>query len=132
MKPIISIITIGMVLLMTSTLAEAEVWAQLTPIQREALAPLSQEWNSLPSKRQQHYLSLANGYATLTPPQKAAFTERLAKWHHLTPEQRQLAREKFKHFKKLPVEKREEVKRMIKEKSNPNPVPNSAPLPVNN
>jgi len=39
--------------------ANAETWSQLTPLQRQALAPLASEWDALPTNRQKHYLLLA-------------------------------------------------------------------------
>jgi len=38
----------------------------------------------------------------------------LTSWSKLTPEQRKAAREKYRAFKKLPPEQREEVKQMVK------------------
>lgn len=116
LKPLLTHQLAAFLLLGLSGVANAETWTQLSPIQQQALAPLAHEWNALPAKRQQHYLALAKKYTTLPPEKQAAFIERLAKWNSLTPEQRHKAREKFTHFNNVPVEKKEAVKRMIKEK----------------
>jgi hypothetical protein len=39
----------------------------------------------------------------------------LVKWSQLTPEQRNAAREKYSAFNKVPADKREQVKQMVKE-----------------
>lgn len=90
-------------------------WAQLAPIQREALAPLSNEWNTLPEKQQQHFVNLAKRYPQLDATQKQRWHERLEQWSKLTPEQRKQAREKFQAFSAVPEEDREKVKQMVRQ-----------------
>jgi predicted Fe-S protein YdhL (DUF1289 family) len=96
-------------------LAEAETWAELTPVQQEALAPLSKDWNTLANKQQQHFIKLSNHYGKLTPEKKERLHKQLVAWSKLTPEQRKRAREKYIAFSKVPPEKREQVKQMLRE-----------------
>ena len=89
-----------LVLNMASATAEPFLtWQQLQPSQQIALKPLQSQWNTLPSKLQNHLLVASNGYAKLTPVQQQRFQVRLEKWSKLTPEQRKLAREKYLAYK---------------------------------
>ena len=105
-------------LLLHATLAMAETyrsWGQLTPVQQEALQPLSAQWDALPTKLQKNLLHAAERYPRLTPEQKHRFQSRVEKWSKLTPEQRKRAREKYMAFGKVSPEKREAVKQMVRE-----------------
>ena len=89
-----------LVLNMASAAAEPFLtWQKLEPSPQIALKPLQSQWNTLPSKLQNHLLVASNGYAKLTPVQQQRFQVRLEKWSKLTPEQRKLAREKFLAYK---------------------------------
>jgi hypothetical protein len=89
-----------LVLNMASVAAEQlSTWQQLEPSQQIALKPLQSQWNTLPSKLQNHLLVASNGYAKLTPVQQQRFQVRLEKWSKLTPEQRKLARKKYLAYK---------------------------------
>jgi predicted DNA-binding transcriptional regulator YafY len=88
-------------------------WAMLTPIQQEALAPVTQEWDSMPEKQQKRLLATTKRYPQFTANEKQRFLARLTEWSKLTPEQRDRAREKYKALSKVPSDKREEIKRMV-------------------
>ena len=103
------------VLLFRPTIAGAQSVENLTPVQREALAPLSKEWNTLQIQQQQRLINLAKRYPQLDAVQKQRLHNRLEKWSKLTPEQRNRAREKFQAFSKAPLEKREQVKQMVRQ-----------------
>lgn len=65
-------------LLLQATLAAAEPfkpWAQLTPLQHEALQPLAARWDALPAKLQRNLLTASNHYPQLTLEQKKALPE---------------------------------------------------------
>lgn len=103
---------ICLALLLQPTLAAAEPfkpWAQLTPMQHEALQPLAAQWDALPAKLQRNLLTASNHYPQLTLEQKKRFQSRLDAWCRLTPEQRERAREKFLAFKKAKPEIRAQV-----------------------
>ena len=95
--------------------AHAQSWEKLNPLQKEALAPLSGTWNSLPEKQQINFLAIAKHYPKLNAQQRQRLHSRMEVWSKLTPEQRQRAREKYKAFSKVPHEKREAVKKMVRE-----------------
>lgn len=99
----------------TTIFAAPIPWTQLTPSQKEALAPLAQEWSALAEKQQHHFIKLAKHYPQLDSAQKQRLQERLIQWSKLTPEQRKLAREKFQAFSAVPEEDRAQVKQMIRQ-----------------
>lgn len=102
-------------LLCTPAYAAQKQWASLSPMQKEALAPIEQEWTQLPEKQRQRLIATTKRYPQLTPEQKQLFLNRLTEWSKLTQEQRNRAREKYKAFSKVPPEKKEEVKRMVRQ-----------------
>jgi hypothetical protein len=69
--------------------AARPAWGQLTPQQREALAPLAGDWESFDADRQ-HKLH-----------------ERMREFARLSPEQKRDARDNFKKLYELPAEERQ-------------------------
>jgi len=59
---------------------------------------------------------MAEHYPKLNPAAKQRFLNRMTTWVQLTPAQRQAARDKYHAFSKVPPEKREQVKQMVREK----------------
>lgn len=82
-------------------------WNQLTPLQREALAPLAGEWAAMPPDSKRKWLEIAANYPRLSPDGKAKMHARMAEFAKLTPEQRRTARENFQRAYELPRESRE-------------------------
>lgn len=70
----------------------------------------------MPDIQQKRLLATTKRYPQLSPKKKELFQARLTEWSKLTPEQRTSAREKYKAFSKVPTEKREEVKRMVRQR----------------
>ena len=64
-------------------IASVKLWRELTPMQKEALFPLRQDWNKLPKKQQQYFLKLTEQYPDLTPAQKKEFHKRLRSWKEM-------------------------------------------------
>ena len=91
------------------------LWAELKPQQKEALAPLAQEWNSMDAAKKKKWLGIAKRYPGMTSSEQHQTQLHMRDWNSLTPEQRELAREKYKTIKKLPPEKRLEIKRKWRE-----------------
>jgi Protein of unknown function (DUF3106) len=82
-------------------------WNQLSPQQREALAPLAGQWASIPADSKRKWLEIADKYPQLAPDGKARMQARMAEFAKLTPEQRRTARENFQRAYELPLESRE-------------------------
>lgn len=82
-------------------------WKQLSPQQREALAPLAGQWASMPVESKRKWLEIAERYPQLSPEGKARLQARMAEFARLTPEQKRIARENFRRAYELPRESRE-------------------------
>jgi hypothetical protein len=82
------------------------LWAELTPAQRQALAPLEPDWNKLDGNHKTKWLAVGNKYATMNPEQQKRLQENIRDWAKLTPEQHRIARESFARVKKLNPEQK--------------------------
>jgi hypothetical protein len=82
-------------------------WNQLSPQQREALAPLAGQWSTIPADSKRKWIEIADKYPQLSPEGKARMQARMAEFARLTPEQRRTARENFQRAYELPLESRE-------------------------
>jgi hypothetical protein len=83
-------------------------WNALSPSQREALAPLEQDWRGIDAVRKQKWIALAARFKTLPPEERARITARMAEWAKLTPAERGQARLRFEEARQLPVPDRSE------------------------
>ena len=90
-------------------------WSQLSPQQREILAPLAGEWDKLDPQRKKKWLGVAKRYPKMTPIGKKRVQTRMRKWAELTPAQREEARKKYQRIDKLPPAKREALRKRWKE-----------------
>ncbi len=81
--------------------ATKPLWADLTPAQQQALAPLAPEWDRLDSFRKNKWLAIGNKYSSMKPDEQQRVQERMRDWIKLTPEQRRMARESYARAKKL-------------------------------
>ncbi len=75
-------------------------WSDLTPIQREALAPLSNEWDQISTAGKKKWLVMGDRIALMQPEEKQRAQQRLRDWVKLTPEQRKVARANYALAKK--------------------------------
>ena len=82
-------------------------WNQLSPQQREALAPLAGDWAAMPAENKRKWLDIASKYPQLSPDGKQRLHARMAEFAKLTPEQKRTARENFQRAYELPLESRE-------------------------
>lgn len=105
-------------LLTASALAQAPAgglaWSQLSSQQREALAPLSGQWETIPADGKRKWLEIAARYPQLSPEGKARVQARMAEFARLTPEQRRTTRENFQRAYELPRESRESAVQQYK------------------
>lgn len=90
-------------------------WSELSPQQREILAPLSVEWDKLESFRKKKWLGITQRYPSLSPQEQQRVQRRMQAWVKLTPEQRKQAREQYKNLKKTPPEQRQAIKQKWQE-----------------
>jgi hypothetical protein len=87
--------------------AGGPAWSQLSPQQREALAPLSGQWAALPAENKRKWLEIADRYPQLSPEGQARLQARMGEFARLTPEQKRTARRNFQRAYELPRESRE-------------------------
>ncbi len=90
-------------------------WVELSPQQREILAPLSLEWDKLESYRRKKWLGIVRHYPALSPPEQQRMQRRMQAWVKLTPEERTQVREQFKNLKQAPPELRQEINKKWQE-----------------
>ncbi|HUY02144.1 MAG TPA: DUF3106 domain-containing protein [Rhodocyclaceae bacterium] len=90
-------------------------WMELSPQQREILAPLSVEWDQFAFYRRKKWLGVARRYPSLSPHEQQRLQRRMQAWVKLTPEQRERAREQYKNLKKAPPGQRLAIKQKWQE-----------------
>lgn len=76
-------------------------WADLSPAQQQALAPLSGEWNKMEDSRKEKWLAIGNKYAHMNPAEQQRVQDRMREWVKLTPVQRRAVRENYTRANKL-------------------------------
>ncbi|AYQ29345.1 MULTISPECIES: DUF3106 domain-containing protein [unclassified Polaromonas] len=119
-------------------MASKPSWAELSPMQQQALKPLASSWNtniSQPQKRK--WLEISKNYPSLSPEEQATMHSRMNEWVTLSPQQRAQARLNFARTKELskqltPEEKKAkwetyqalspEEKQKLAAKANPKPL----------
>ena len=82
------------------------LWTELSPAQKQALAPLQVTWPSLSEGHKRKWIALSRNYATLPPAEKTRLHSRMAEWAALSPQQRTQARLNFAETQKVPVDDR--------------------------
>jgi len=98
-----------------ATPAVKPTWKDLTPAQREALAPLANDWESFDRSRKLKWLDVANKYSQLSPDGQKRLHERMVEFVKLTPEQRETARSNFQRAYELPMEQRQSLVQQYQE-----------------
>ncbi|MET3108482.1 cell division protein FtsN [Oxalobacteraceae bacterium GrIS 2.11] len=83
-------------------------WNSLSPIQKQALAPLAKDWDSLPADRKQKWLAIAAKYEHMSPEDQKRAQEKMDAYVKLTPEQRRAVRENYLRSNKYEPEQRKQ------------------------
>ena len=78
-------------------------WRELSPPQREALAPLEREWPTIDASRKQKWITLAGRFPSLGVDERARITARMSDWARLTPAERGQARIRFEEVRQVPA-----------------------------
>ena len=81
-------------------------WHELSPQQRQILAPLAKDWDQMEALRRKKWVGIAGRYPHMTPDEQARIQYQMREWAKLSPQQRMLAREKYKELLKAPPDKR--------------------------
>lgn len=85
-------------------------WSALTSEQKTILAPLATEWKEMESFRRKKWLGIAQRYPDMSEEDQAGVQRNMREWARLAPNERKVAREKFKTLQKFPAEERQAVK----------------------
>ncbi len=92
-------------------------WTALTPAQKAILAPLEKEWAQMDAFRRKKWIGIAQRYPDMTPLEQASLQRNMREWARLAPEERRIAREKYKSLKRISPEERQFVKQKWEEYS---------------
>ncbi|MHB1200658.1 MAG: DUF3106 domain-containing protein [Polaromonas sp.] len=76
-------------------------WAELTPMQQQALNPLGSRWNTISEAQKRKWLKISKNYPLLSPEEQATLHSRMHEWVSLSPQQRAQARLNFGKTKEL-------------------------------
>ena len=76
-------------------------WAELTPVQQQALKPLAVSWAEISEAQKRKWLELSKNYPALLPADQATLHSRMNEWVALSPRQRAEARLNFAKTKEL-------------------------------
>lgn len=82
----------------------SQAWQQLTPPQKQALAPLGAQWGALTAQQQSKWIAISQNFAQLPVAEQITMHARMADWVALSPQQRTLARLNFNKLQNLPKE----------------------------
>ncbi|MRR49520.1 MAG: DUF3106 domain-containing protein [Rhodocyclaceae bacterium] len=85
-------------------------WLELNPQQRQILTPLAGEWDAFEPYRRKKWLGIAERYPSMSAEEQERIQRRMKEWVRLSPEQRKIAREKYKSLKNAPADKQQAVK----------------------
>jgi hypothetical protein len=77
------------------------LWNELTPAQRQALAPLAAAWPQISEAQKRKWLVISKSHAGLPPAEQAKMHSRMTEWVGLSAQQRTQARLNFAETKQL-------------------------------
>jgi hypothetical protein len=101
---LLALLCLGAVLAGTALAAEPEskpTWASLTPSQRQALAPLQQDWARIDGPRKSKWLEVAARFPAMPADERARVQQRMAEWARLSPNERAQARLQFQEVQQI-------------------------------
>ena len=77
------------------------LWSELTAVQRQALAPLASNWNTISVSQKHKWLEISRNYGSLPAAEQAVLNSRMQEWVTLSPQQRAQARLNFGKTREL-------------------------------
>lgn len=96
-------------------------WSQLNTQQKNILAPLSKDWDSMENIRRKKWLGIADRYPSMKPDEQQRMQDRMREWASLSPAERSKVRDTYKDFNQLPSEQKQVVKQKWEAYSNLSP-----------
>jgi len=91
---------------LTQIVEVGPTWAELSPDQRIALAPLTATWPALSAGQKGKWIALVRKYPQMAEADKSRLSDRMVDWAALSPKDRERARLNFAETKKLDVDSR--------------------------
>lgn len=82
-------------------------WSRLPLAQRQALAPLADQWATMDDSSRDKWLVVAERYPRLSPSAQERMRSRMTQWASLPPQQRGEARLRFQNSRQLSAEERQ-------------------------
>ncbi len=98
---------LGCVSAFAAPVDQPPTWASLSSSQKQALAPLQQEWAGVDTQRKDKWIEVASRFATLAPDERQRVQARMAEWLRLSPADRNRARLQFQEVKEVPAGERQ-------------------------
>jgi hypothetical protein len=93
----------------TATPTTGPAWAELTPPQQQALAPLRNYWPTMDSRHKAKWLVVAQRFPAMSVAEQQRMQTRMAGWAAMTPAERGRARQNFQELRKLHPKDRQAV-----------------------
>lgn len=90
-------------------------WAELTPQQKQTLAPLATDWDHFEPWRRKKWLGIAERYPKLSPEEQARTQRRMKEWAKLSPDERNAVRAQYKDVRKASPEQKEVLRQKWQE-----------------
>lgn len=90
-------------------------WSELDANQQRILAPLAARWDGMDDFRRKKWLAIAQRYPSMGQEEQIRTQRHMAEWVKLTPEERKLAREKYKSIQRKSPEKKARIKKKWQE-----------------
>lgn len=90
-------------------------WSELNARQKIILAPLAGTWDAMDAFRRKKWLAIAQRYPAMGQEEQIRTQRHMAEWVKLTPEERKLAREKYKSMQRTSPKKKAAVKQKWQE-----------------
>ncbi|MBX9849118.1 MAG: DUF3106 domain-containing protein [Rhodocyclaceae bacterium] len=85
-------------------------WHELSPQQRQILAPLAAEWDQMEAVRRKKWVGIAGRYPHMTAEEQTRIQYQMREWIRLSPQQRIVAREKYKALRNAPADQRANIR----------------------
>jgi hypothetical protein len=93
----------------TATPTTGPGWAELTPPQQQALAPLRNYWATMDGRHKAKWLIVAQRFPAMPAAEQQRMQTRMAGWAAMTPAERGRARQNFQELRKLHPKDRQAV-----------------------
>ena len=88
-----------------------QAWVQLTEDQRNVLAPLGSQWDTLRPWQREKMLDIARDYPKMDAQKQQLVQKRLNSWSRMTPYERENARKRYQEFSALSADKKADVRK---------------------